>query len=305
MKRITLLPTLLLVSVMLASCGGNDTSQSAEAQTPKELPQDVRAIEGVVKPAATPAQPAVAGQTAPAAVIENQLSATGEFISPSRSEVAPKIPGRVDAVYVDEGARVTRGQRLFSIESQYLRLDVQRAEAELARASAALGEAQRDFDRKKELREKNSIPQATYDRSQAAFEQARATRSAAQAALGTARQRLADATVPSPMTGVVAERRVDVGEFLGDGGVAYVVLQTAPLKLRFQVPEKYLGRIREGQSVSAQVDPYPGEKFEGRIKTVGGVIDPATRTLFAEAEFPNRDGRLRPGLFARVEANLN
>jgi membrane fusion protein (multidrug efflux system) len=182
---------------------------------------------------------------------------------------------------------------------------VQGAEAELARANALLSEAQRDFDRKKELREKNSIPQATYDRSQAGYEQARAARAGAQAALGTARQRLADATVPSPITGVVAERRVDVGEYLGDGGVAYVVLQTAPLKLRFQVPEKYLGRIREGQAVSALVDPYPGERFEGVIKTVGGVIDPATRTMFAEAEFPNRDGRLRPGLFARVEANLN
>lgn len=305
MKRIALLLTLLLASAVIASCSGSEASQSAQTPAPKELPQDVQAIEGVVNPAAPPASPAVGSQHAGAAVTEKQLSATGEFISPARSEVAPKIPGRVDAVFVEDGARVARGQRLFSIESQYLRLDVNRAEAEVARANAALSEAQRDFDRKKELREKNSIPQATYDRSQAAFEQARAARSSAQADLGTARQRLADSVVPSPITGVVAERRVDVGEFLADGGVAYVILQTAPLKLRFQVPEKYLGRIREGQSVSAQVDPYPGETFEGRIKTVGGVIDPATRTMFAEAEFPNRDGRLRPGLFARVEANLN
>ena len=60
-----------------------------------------------------------------------------------------------------------------------------------------------------------------------------------------------------------------------------------------------------GHTVTARVDPYPNETFKGTIKTIGGVIDPRTRTMFAEAEFANRDGRLRPGLFARVEAKLD
>ena len=105
----------------------------------------------------------------------------------------------------------------------------------------------------------------------------------------------------SPMTGVVSERRTDVGQRLGEAGVAFVIEQTAPLKLRFSIPERYLGELRTGRTVTARVDPYPGETFTGRIKTVGGVIDPATRTFFAEAEFANADGRLRPGLFARVD----
>ena len=83
------------------------------------------------------------------------------------------------------------------------------------------------------------------------------------------------------------------------------VVQLSPLKLRFAVPERYLGRIERGDRVTARVDPYPNETFTGTIKTVGGVIDPKTRTMFAEAEFPNSDGRLRPGLFARVEVNLD
>ena len=53
--------------------------------------------------------------------------------------------------------------------------------------------------------------------------------------------------------------------------------------------------------MKARVDPYPDQVFEGRVTTIGGVIDPATRSLAVETEFANRDGKLKPGLFARVE----
>jgi len=292
-----------VLSVLMACGGQSSPTSEAKAAEPPPLPADVSAVEAVVK--ATPAPGAAGAPEVSAIVSDDKLTATGEFVSPSRSEVAPKIPGRVASVYVDDGARVQRGEPIFAMETDYLRLDVQRARAELARTSAALAEAQRDFDRKKELRQKDSIPQATYDRSQGAFEQMRAGRAAAQSGVAMAQQRLSDATVRAPLTGVVEERKIDVGEHLAEGGVAFVIMQTAPLKLRFQVPEKYLSRIQRGLQVVATVDPYPGEKFEGRIKTVGGVIDPATRTMFAEAEFPNSDGRLRPGLFARVNLTLN
>jgi len=136
---------------------------------------------------------------------------------------------------------------------------------------------------------------------QAALDQAKATRQSTEAALALARQKEEDAVIRSPITGVVDQRKTNPGERLGEAGVAFVIVQTAPLKLRFSIPERYLSELRTGQTIIARVDPYPDEKFAGRIKTVGGVIDPATRTFFAEAEFPNSDGRLRPGLFARIE----
>jgi len=207
----------------------------------------------------------------------------------------------VAAVYVDAGSRVSRGQPLLTLETDYFRIDVQRATADLARAKAAEEEARRDFERKKGLLGNESIPQATFDRSQSAYSQAQAARASAEAAVSLARQHLDDAVMHSPMTGVVSERRTDVGQSLGEAGVAFVIEQTAPLKLRFSIPERYLGELKVGRTVTAHVDPYPAESFTGRIKTVGGVIDPATRTFFAEAEFANADGRLRPGLFARVD----
>lgn len=294
--------TLALAAALLAAgCAQDAATQKAaapETTTPEATPELPADVAQLAQPEETVAAPAPSEETLAAGI--ESLEPTGEFVSPSRSEVAPKQPGRVAAVYVDEGSRVVRGQTLATLESDYLRIAVDQAAAEVARAKAAEEDARRDFERKKGLLGNQSIPQATYDRSQAAYEQAQASRAGAEAALALAKQRLADIVIRSPLTGVVGERRTDVGEHLGDAGVAFVIVQTAPLKLRFSVPERYLGAVRPGQRVTAKVDPYPGEGFSGTVKTVGGVIDPATRTFFAEAEFPNRDGRLRPGLFARV-----
>lgn len=299
-KTLALAAALTLAAACAADKKADKPADKAADSTASKpapaLPADVAQLAQPEKPAET-ATPAPA---APAASLAS-LQPTGEFVSPSRSEVAPKQPGRVAAVYVDAGSRVSRGQPLLTLETDYFRIDVQRTEADLARARAAEAEARRDLERKKGLLGNQSIPQATYDRSQSAFDQAQAAVASAEAALALAKQHLADAVIRSPLTGVVSERRTDVGQRLGEAGVAFVIEQTAPLKLRFSLPERYLGDVKTGQTVTARVDPYPGETFTGRIKTVGGVIDPQTRTFFAEAEFANADGRLRPGLFARVD----
>lgn len=298
----------LAAALTLAACAGDkkaadqpkpadQTAATSAAKPAPALPADVAKLAQPETTADTTATPAPA---APAASLAS-LQPTGEFVSPSRSEVSPKEPGRVAAVYADAGSRVGRGQPLLTLETDYFKIEVQRAEADLARAKAAEADARRDLDRKKGLLGNQSIPQATYDRSQAAHDQAVAAVASAEASLALARQHVADAVLRSPLTGVISERRTDVGQRLGEAGIAFVIEQTAPLKLRFSLPERYLGDVKTGQTVTARVDPYPGETFTGRIKTVGGVIDPQTRTFFAEAEFANADGRLRPGLFARVD----
>ena len=303
-KTLALAAALTIPMLAAAGCAkkaDKPADTTAETTTNKPAPALPADVAQLAQPApSTAAAPSTSAQ-APAPTSLTALEPTGEFVSPSRSEVAPKEPGRVAAVYVDAGARVSRGQPLLTLETEYFKIDVQRTQADLARAKAAEDDARRDFERKKGLLGNQSIPQSTYDRSQSLYEQAQAARASAEASVSLARQHLDDAVMRSPMTGVVSERRTDVGQRLGEAGIAFVIEQTAPLKLRFSIPERYLGELKTGRTVNAKVDPYPGETFTGRIKTVGGVIDPQTRTFFAEAEFSNADGRLRPGLFARVE----
>jgi len=103
----------------------------------------------------------------------------------------------------------------------------------------------------------------------------------------------------------VIERKTAAGERLSERqDVAFVLARTTPLLLRFDVPERYLAAVKNGQTVRAQADPFPGETFEGRVSVIGQTIDSESRTFFVEAKFPNKDAKLRPGLFARVELDL-
>ena len=293
---------LLAVVLAMAACTKKDNTVVATTAQAPALPSDVSAVGSVVTTsAAAPAAPQTDAGTAD--VSGGRIAATGEFVSPVRSELSAKMPGRVARMYVDEGSRVTRGQPLLELESDYVRLNLQRAEADVARAKAMADDARRDVERKKGLIATNAIPQATMDRSQSTYDQASAAYASAQAQASLLRQQVSDAILRSPIDGVVASKRTDVGQRLGDNTVAVVVAQTSPLKLRFRVPERYLASVQRGQAVKASVDPYPGQVFQGRVTVVGGVIDPATRSLLVETEFPNRDGKLRPGMFARVELN--
>ena len=309
-------PVLVLLAILTlaaAGCARKGADAATATAPPPALPADVQKVAAASAPSSqtptstdtAPAETGAPTAASMAAEASGSVVATGEFVSPVRSELAAKMPGRVGRVYVDEGSRVSRGQPLLELETDYVRLNLQRAEADVARAKAAEDDAKRDFDRKKDLMAKDSIPRATYDRSVGTYQQAEAARASAAASASLLRQQLGDAVLRSPINGVVAERRTDVGQRLQDNSVAFVVVQTAPLKLRFRVPERYLASVARGQRVSATVDPYPGEKFDGRVTVVGGVIDPATRSMIVETEFPNSDGRLRPGLFARVELQPN
>ena len=290
----------LLPIALLGAVACDKKTDAPKPATTAELPADVASL--ATAAAAPAAEPAASPESAASAAVasDGTIEATGELASPSRSELVCRQPGRVARILTDEGKRVTEGQALLELESDYLRLDSERAGAELARATAARDDAKRDLARKEELRGKQAVSEAVFERTRAAAQQAEAAREAAAAAAALAKQRLDDSVLRAPFTGVIAERHADVGERLGDATIAFVLVRTAPLRLRFQVPERHLAQVKVGQVVRASVDPYPGKTFVGHVSTVGGVVDAKSRTFLVESEFPNGDGALRPGLFARV-----
>jgi membrane fusion protein, multidrug efflux system len=291
---------IVLIAAAMSCAKKEPVTSTVNAEAPA-LPADVQQVATGVGQAPSPVGEEDSRGRPSSTDIGGTVIATGEFVSPVRSELASKLPGRVAKMYVDEGDHVSKGSPVLELETDYTRLNLQRADADTARAKAMADDARHDLDRKKELIAKDSIPRATYDRSEANYQSAQAALISAQAQAATFRQQLSDSTLRSPIEGVIEDKRTDVGQRLQDNTVAAVIAQISPLKLRFRVPERYLATIRKGQPVKATVDPYPGQVFEGHVSVVGGVIDPATRSFIVETEFVNRDGKLKPGLFARVE----
>jgi RND family efflux transporter MFP subunit len=120
-----------------------------------------------------------------------------------------------------------------------------------------------------------------------------------QAELGIAEKRLADATLRTPIGGAVARRHVNPGEYVKENAPVFAIVQSDPLKYSGVVSEHAALEIRPGQAVTLEVDPVPGRTFAGRVTRVSPAVDVANRTVLLEAEVPNPQGMLKPGLFAR------
>jgi multidrug efflux pump subunit AcrA (membrane-fusion protein) len=144
-KTITTI-ALLIVALAIFGCRKPSVQTQTSTQAPPPLPKDVQAVAPVATAATTQAtsDAGVAAQETGGGAI----AATGEFVSPVRSELSAKLPGRVAAVYVDEGSRVSKGQPVLELETDYVRLNLQRAEADAARAKAMIDDARRDVERK-------------------------------------------------------------------------------------------------------------------------------------------------------------
>jgi membrane fusion protein (multidrug efflux system) len=119
------------------------------------------------------------------------------------------------------------------------------------------------------------------------------------AAYDLAAKQLADAVVRAPISGVVSERLVQVGEYIGERTPVATIVQVDPLKLRTGVQERYAGIIQPGQPVEFRVESFGDTVFHGKVAHVSPSLDPTMRTFAVEAIVDNKDRRLKPGFFAK------
>jgi RND family efflux transporter MFP subunit len=108
-----------------------------------------------------------------------------------------------------------------------------------------------------------------------------------------------DATVRAPIAGIVADRPVQVGEFIAERTVIATIVQVSPLKLRTGAQEKHAGILKPGQPVEFRVESFGDEVFRGKVAYVSPSLDQTMRTFAVEALVDNVDRRLKPGFFAK------
>jgi membrane fusion protein (multidrug efflux system) len=192
----------------------------------------------------------------------------------------------VERVRFADGQRVPRGAVLVELRDT-------EQDAGLAQAQAREVEARRAYDRYRTLGEQGWASKAQVDQYEAAWRSAQADVSAAKA-------RQNDRTIRAPFAGVVGLSDVAPGALVNPGAPIVTLDDISVMRVDFQVPERYLGQLREGQALLATADAYPGETIAGRIAKLDTRVDERTRAITARAEFPNGSGKLKPGMLVRV-----
>jgi len=248
------------------------------------------------------------------ASVAAEVTVVGNLVGDATVSVAPRAAGRIQDISVRLGDRVSRGQRLASIEDFEIQEQVKQAEAaqEVAQATirqreADLQLAQTNVERSRNLYQRQLLPKQTLDDNEsrylsavASVDLAKAQSSQTKARLDELRINLANTIITSPVNGFVSRRAVDPGAFVSQNAPVVDVVDISTVRLVANIVEKDLKDLRAGATTRVEVDAYPGEEFMGRIARVSPVLDPATRTAPIEIEIPNRDFRLKPGMYARV-----
>ncbi len=251
--------------------------------------------------------------------ISAHLSVVGNLIGEATVDVAPKTGGRLTTMSVKLGDRVRRGQVIGKIEDREIVEQVRQAEASQQVGEATIRQRKADLnlaltnvERSRNLFGRQLLPKQTLDDAEARYTSAVAQVDLAEAQLAQSGARmqelkinLANTNVVSPVDGFVARRNVDPGAWVSQQAPLVSVVDISSLRLVANVVEKDLRMVDVGDTALVDVDAFPGEKFKGRIARVSPIIDPATRTAPMEVEIPNPDFRLKPGMYARVDLEID
>ena len=258
----------------------------------------------------TPPRPVkVMAATAVAAPTGTRYSATIEPFQ--QLALAFKAAGYVDHVATRTGAdgrphvaqagdRVARGTVLARVRVDDYRERVGQARARLAESQAGVVKARADLDRATSLFASQSLTRPDLDAAQAAFDGAAARLAGARAEVELAESALRDCALVAPATGVLVERKIEVGTLVGTGSVGFTLADVAAVKARFGVPDSMVGATALGAPIDVTVDGVAGRTFAGRVTAVAPVADAQSRVFDVEVTIPNPAGALRPGMIGTV-----
>jgi len=238
------------------------------------------------------------------ATVPNGLTLVGTLNAQERVAVSPEAGGIVAEIAVDFGDAVGRGALLLRLDDAEASLRAAAARAGVAQADAVLVQAKSAYERAIGLLQQKVLSKDAFDAATRELRVAEANRDAAEAQLALANKHVSDTVLRSPVDGFVAARHVSVGQYVAPYTPVFDLVVTNPLKLRVELPERFVGPVRAGLAVTLEVEAFPDEQFVGTVSRVGSALDAATRTLPVESAIPNPDGRLKPGQFARVRLDL-
>jgi len=294
------LASLIVCAFLCTGCG------DAEKKATPDDPSAIRHVNNqVIVPASSPLAARLEVEAVQLTAFTHRVTAPASVeADPARyARILPPLNGRVLRLLVHPGDRVERGQELLAMDSP----DFVGAQADYARSRSALAQAERTVTRQEDLAThgiigQRDVDQARTDRDSAASDFERTKDRLLLLGMDPDKTRLgAPLIVRSPLTGKVLDVTTATGEFRNDPNAPLMtVADLSDIWVTANVQEKDIHLVRKGDPATATFAAYPTEPFQGKVLFVADVLDPDTRTAKVRIVYPNRDGRLRPAMFATV-----
>jgi RND family efflux transporter MFP subunit len=252
--------------------------------------------------------------------VTDYLEATGNTAAVNATDLVARVPGFVAEIKYQDGALVTKGTLLFTIEPEPYRLKVEQSQAAEAGAEANVKVNENTLKRQSELLKSNNTPQSSYDTALAARDSAQSTLDQAKANTEIAKLNYDYTQVTAPFDGIVGARQVSVGEYVGGTATPTVlasIVQRDPIYVNFTISERDVLRVRADiarrgltqddiRKVVVQVglQTETGYPHQGTIDYASPTVNASTGTLAVRAILQNTNNVLLPGYFVRVRVPL-
>ncbi|AVF04759.1 MULTISPECIES: efflux RND transporter periplasmic adaptor subunit [Devosia] len=230
--------------------------------------------------------------------LRETVKVTGTLVPARQSDVASQASGRVMAVMVRPGEAVSEGDVLAQIDRAPLELQLNQQRATANATRAQLNSSEQSLTRTEELARQGLASPSTLDQARSSTEALRANLAALESAVESAELALSNATVKSPLDGVVSSRSVDTGQTVSAGTPLFTIVNLDEMEFDATASVTSSARVAPGQQVAIDVTGLDGQSFEGTVTRVNPVSLSGTRTVPIYVELSNEGGQLRGGMFA-------
>lgn len=261
-------------------------------------------------------------------VLQKDVPIIHEFIGQTYGiydiPIRARVQGFLEGIHFDEGTVVKKGAHLYSIDPQSYKANVAGQLSAVAGAKTGLVKAESDLNRYKPLAAANAVSQSDLDNAIAQYDASVAQVAAAEANYEIAQIELGYTEIYSPIDGIIGKTNAKVGEFVGQDPnpvILNTVSDVSSVNVEFFLPEAqylvlarhFIGYVEKGRTPTDDDDKYlelelsDGSIFDhrGDVVFIDREVNPSTGSLLVQARFPNPDGLLRPGQYAKVKAHLN
>lgn len=263
------------LALLMAGCSSKTKSEAADAREKKQI---------------------VKTET----VTEQEVDQTATFTVTVEPEIINNISAamanRIKAIYVDEGMRVSAGQRLVVLDD----VNTTSYELQADNAHASMKLAETNLKRAQELLAIGGGTRQNVDQMETQYINARNQYQSAERTLRNARE---NTVLTSPVSGVITARNYDPGDMTGQLPIL-TVARVQPVKAVINVSESDFSKVHKGMPATLTFQTYGEEEFHGNVTMIAPTVDTQSRTFGVEITLPNKDARVLPGMFGRATLNF-